>query len=654
MQFRYLIFAMKHSSSRHLHPSRPRIKGLARTAAIFTLTMLAACAGPVEVRHVSLVKSYNNARLTALQGHGLGPNTQIVLRRHGLAPLWERHPDRAIETLRGLAGKGTGDELPDMLFALAELSYRQGLRHRRATDFLAAAVYAYAFLQPGDVGGPSPYDPRFRQAADFYNLGLTAAFPAPVAIITQNRLLPFGDIELGADPAQLHWHGRLLESFLPTATLAVSGISNVYRTPGLGEALTALGRPEDGTIEATGDGTQTGRLFDVSTRLRIPTSMMLEIRNPRAQVLTGHLHGRLVVHVMDDTPGVSIPPAYDQTAARAISLHETALWTKEYRGFFDGTTYDGTQPRLVAMTPHRPGNMPVVFIHGTASSPYRWANMVNDLLEDRTIRDHFDFWFFSYATSNPIPYSAWQLRRAITQAVDSLGGTKADPALGHITLVGHSQGGLLARMLVINPGDRLWDGTARRPLSTFHLNTRTRQLIKDTMFPTPMPEIQRVVFIATPQHGSYLAGMSLAQLVGGMASLPWRVSETAREIVTGAGDSTRLDNRIPRLGSVYAMSPRSAFMRTLPTIPIMTDVHTHSIIPVCGTGNPLSNANDGVVSYESAHIPGVESELIVRHSEHSTQSNPFTIAEIQRILLLQLAQNPATAPQGSSVQAAGQ
>lgn len=628
--------------------------GPARAAAVLALTMLAACAGPVEVRQVSLVRSYNDARHTTLQGHGPGADTRIVLRRHGLDGLWDRHPDRAIAALRQQAGAGHGDELPDILFALAELSYRQGLRHHRAEDFLAAAIYAYAFLQPGQAGGPDPYDPRFRQAADFYNLGLTAAFPAPVAIVAQRRALPFGDIELAADPAQLHWHRRMLEGFRPTATLAVSGMPNVYHTPGLGEALTALGRPED-SAPATAQAQDTahdGKLFEVTSRLRIPANMMLDLDDPRSQVLGGHLHGRLVVHVMDESRDTPVPPAYDQTAARAISLQETALWTKEYRGFFDGTTYDGTQPRLVAMTPHRPGNMPVVFIHGTASSPYRWAGMVNDLLEDRNIRDHFDFWFFSYATSNPIPYSAWQLRRAITQAVDSLGGTQADPALGHITLVGHSQGGLLARMLVINPGDRLWNGTAGRPLSTFRLNPRTRQLIVDTMFPTPMPEIERVVFIATPQHGSYLAGMSLAQLVGRMTSLPWRVTETAREIVTGAGDSTHPDNRMPRLGSVYAMSPRSPFMRTLPTIPIMPDVHTHSIIPVCGAGDPLSHADDGVVSYESAHIPGVESELVVRHSEHSTQSNPFTIAEVQRILLLQLARNPATAARAMPVQAA--
>jgi hypothetical protein len=40
-----------------------------------------------------------------------------------------------------------------------------------------------------------------------------------------------------------------------------------------------------------------------------------------------------------------------------------------------------------------------------------------------------------------------------------------------------------------------------------------------------------------------------------------------------------------------------------------------------------------VVQYSSAHITGVESELVVR-SEHSTQGRPETIEEVRRILRL--------------------
>jgi hypothetical protein len=39
-----------------------------------------------------------------------------------------------------------------------------------------------------------------------------------------------------------------------------------------------------------------------------------------------------------------------------------------------------------------------------------------------------------------------------------------------------------------------------------------------------------------------------------------------------------------------------------------------------------------VVSYASAHLEGVESELVVR-SGHSAQSNPEVIQEVRRILV---------------------
>jgi hypothetical protein len=42
--------------------------------------------------------------------------------------------------------------------------------------------------------------------------------------------------------------------------------------------------------------------------------------------------------------------------------------------------------------------------------------------------------------------------------------------------------------------------------------------------------------------------------------------------------------------------------------------------------------DDGVVKYSSAHLAGVESELVVR-SGHSCQGNPATIEEVRRILL---------------------
>jgi hypothetical protein len=97
-----------------------------------------------------------------------------------------------------------------------------------------------------------------------------------------------------------------------------------------------------------------------------------------------------------------------------------------------------------------------------------------------------------------------------------------------------------------------------------------------------------------------------------------------------------LDPRGVRVGSLYGMTPGSPLITALAETPVAPGVAAHSIIAVQGDG-PSEQGTDGVVRYASAHIDGVESELIVR-SGHSSQSNPYTIAEVRRILLLHLEQ----------------
>ena len=60
-------------------------------------------------------------------------------------------------------------------------------------------------------------------------------------------------------------------------------------------------------------------------------------------------------------------------------------------------------------------------------------------------------------------------------------------------------------------------------------------------------------------------------------------------------------------------------------------------------GGPIEEGDDGVVKYRSAHIDGVESELVVR-SGHSVQANPQAIEEVRRILYEHAGIGPALAP----------
>lgn len=594
---------------------------------------LSGCAAPVTVQQLSLTDSYKERSQSTLSGYRLSNTTRIVLERQNLLPVWKKNPAQAIAVLRAStqAQFYTPDFL-DQLFALAELNYLVGRQQSDRAAFMAAALYAYAYLNPNgpDHAKPSPYDVHFRQACDLYMFGLTEAMGNPVDVTPQRWTLPFGTLDLSTTPAEKEWYGYTLTDFRPTARLSVRGIKNIYRRAGLGEPLAAVPRPPANSQIS----------FSITDKLRIPVNLLLDIPSPRQQVLSNHITGRLALATIDQqtslptTDGV-VPLQYDQTASRAISLSNAVDWSVEYKGFLNGNLFS-KRAQLIAMEPHQYGHMPVVLIHGTASSPGRWADMVNDLLEDPDIRSHFEFWFFSYATGNPIPYSALQLREALSRTIQDLGGTQADPALGRITLIGHSQGGLLAKMLAIDPHNALWNGLTSHPFSSLHLSSSTRKLLEQALFPTPMPEVKSVVFISTPQHGSYLADFSIAHLIGRMVTFPAAITEVTQQVIQGNASLLKVNMSPSRLGSVYGMSPHSAFIRALAAVPVTPAIQSHSIIPVLGEG-PLANADDGVVAYSSAHDPRVQSELIVRNSGHSTQANPITIAEVRRILLQQLA-----------------
>jgi hypothetical protein len=79
------------------------------------------------------------------------------------------------------------------------------------------------------------------------------------------------------------------------------------------------------------------------------------------------------------------------------------------------------------------------------------------------------------------------------------------------------------------------------------------------------------------------------------------------------------------------MDPGNRFIRAISEIPIAPDVTANSIIAVTQEKD-IEHGDDGVVKYQSAHIDGVESELVVQ-STHSAQANPHTVAEVRRILL---------------------
>jgi hypothetical protein len=184
-------------------------------------------------------------------------------------------------------------------------------------------------------------------------------------------------------------------------------------------------------------------------------------------------------------------------------------------------------------------------------------------------------------------------------------------------------------MQAISTGDRLWNAVSRKPLDELRLPDDTRALIRRGMFLEPLPQVSRVVFISTPHRGSFVAGYRIVlNLMRRLAVLPVQFAGLAAVVVQNP-DAAR-SPFVPT--AVDNMAPRHPFILGLQQIPVAASIPAHSIISV-DTPGPVEEGNDGVVAYSSAHIEGLESEVVVP-SPHSCQGHPQTMEEVRRILRL--------------------
>jgi pimeloyl-ACP methyl ester carboxylesterase len=364
----------------------------------------------------------------------------------------------------------------------------------------------------------------------------------------------------------------------------------------------------------------------------VPVAAFVRFADPLRSVVEGQLQARIELYTFDRATTVrvgasDVPLEVEPTAALAYQLEGAPIWDLELAGF------RFAEPPLLAdglmmLHPYYPGRIPVVLVHGTASSPVRWAEMYNELLNAPELHNRYQYWMFQYSTGQPILYSAMLLRRALHAIVTELDPDGKDPALRRMVIIGHSQGGLLTKLMAIHSGTRFWDNVSRQPFEQLQVPAETRELLREAMFFEPVPGVERVVFVATPHRGSFRAVGWVLDIVRRLITLPGRLVSDMQALLTNPQFAQLGMSRLPT--SVDNMSPGHPFIRALAGIPIDPRITAHSIIAVKQEG-ALLGQTDGVVAYESAHIDGVASEKVVR-SSHSTQGHPETIAEVRRIL----------------------
>lgn len=624
---------------------RHRVPIIFAVLALLGLTLvLSGCSTPVGVKHVDIQTAYRIHTESALSAEQVSEPSKMLLRRLGLLDRFDTEPAKVLAELHGGLSPA-GDD--DRLFALAELSFLHADRAHERSYFLASAVYAWALLFPADATTTHlmPSDPRFRLAYDLYNqavakgLRLTRGEGAgkdEVSLAPGPHPLPFGTLELSLDESGLSWGGYRLDHFIPTTTLDVRGLRNRYLSPGLGTPLAAGLSAEQASEKAAGSKR-------IGPRTKVPVTALLRFDRARASLASGRILGQIEVYAADQTSTVTVegqeqPLESDPTATLAYQLEGSPLYDLEITGFLKGgilgglKLHDRAQDGLFMMQPYRPGKIPVVLVHGTASSPARWAELVNELGGDPRIREQFQLWVFIYDSGNPIPYSAGRLRTALANTLGEVDPQGKDPALRRMVVIGHSQGGLLAKLTAIDTGTWLWDRISSKPFDTVSTSPETRDMLKQSLFFTPLPFVERVVFVATPHHGAMMAAWQwVTSLASKLVTLPLSVVGGLAQVAASTGDE-KLATWLQRPPTaIDNMNPNNPALQILAAIPVASRIPAHSIIAVKGDG-PKEEGDDGVVAYRSAHTEEAVSELVVR-SDHSCQGKPETIEEIRRILL---------------------
>jgi len=600
------------------------------------LFLASACATPIGAVHGNRQEVYRSLTSNILSAGELSASTQQELRRLGLAERFEEEPEAVLAELRD-----SGSELsPDRLFALAELSFAYADKSHQPEYFLAASVYAYAYLLPAKrADAPRPVDPRNRLAADLYNLGLTFGLKTPdgnlVVLETGQRPLPFGTLELTVNPKEFLWGGYRLNTFVPVAEFEVRGLRNRYRQAGIGVPLAASLTPagEGASVEAARKR--------IPPRLKVSVTAFVRIENVEEGIESGTVRGRVELYPTDEATtvqvgGVKVPLEEEPTATLAYLLEGSPVWETELGGFLSPQRQVLSGDGLFMLHPYQPGRIPVVLIHGTASSPARWAEMLNELDNDPVVRERVQFWLFTYNTSNPILLSANLLREALEKAVADLDPDGRDPAMRRMVLIGHSQGGLLARLMVTDSGTRFWNNVSKVPLSELKVTPEQHELLEGTFFFKPLPFVSRVIFIATPHRGSFRATGFVLDIVRWLVTLPVKLVRDFGDLVQQNPDAIVSRDALKRMPTaVDNMSPGNPFIKALSSSPIAPGVKVNSIVAVLGEG-PLTSLGDSVVRYDSAHLESAQSEKVVR-SSHSTQGEPATIEEVRRILREQVS-----------------
>jgi pimeloyl-ACP methyl ester carboxylesterase len=635
------VFARRESRARAgLEYRSTRHAGLSQFVLVCLLLILPLGCTGLSVREPVLRNAIADRKERLQAKNELSAATGVVLARFDLLKTAAGDPAKAA---RSLEEKLEAEPVHDGALALAELSYQAGLSERArspkaSTWYRDAAVLAALALEDKEGSRPD-LAIRIHNGAVSRLLRASQADAKPPARNWRTILEQQG-ISLAA--AAPHLNPAQIANLRLAADLRVKGIGHVYQRTGLGVPLVAHRVvPRDSNTPDVQDVPDEFLPRDLRTGA---TAVMM----PNGALAGGGWRQAPATLMLLDSFGQKFDPirdkkfelACDRTTPLAALMAGRRLAMLEWTGLFDSRfNQQGLDTALYMSRPYEPGKIPVIFVHGLVSSPRAWVKTINELENSPLIESRYQFWVFLYPTGLPIPSSARRLRESLERVRNVVDPMHTDQALDQTVMVGHSMGGVLAKMMAQSTGNTLWNAAITVPREKFRAPPDLDQGFSKLLVFEPVPYVSRLIFIATPHRGSPIADGAVGWLVSGLMRRPLEQVERIAEIeaLNGPNVLTR-ELRMTALNSISSLRTDSPILAALDKIPIDPSVRYHSIIPLLSR----KSDSDGVVDYVSSHLDGAESEKIVA-GDHSSQETPEVTREIRRILLEHLGEDPSMA-----------
>ncbi len=154
----------------------------------------------------------------------------------------------------------------------------------------------------------------------------------------------------------------------------------------------------------------------------------------------------------------------------------------------------------------------------------------------------------------------------------------------------------------------------------------------------PSPDVNRVVFMATPHQGSSFASGPVGRLSSKLINLPEEETRKHQLLIrcNPGVFAEEVSDRIPT--SVDLLNPHSKLLAAMGSLPAADGVCMHTIM-----GNRcwtlLQGKSDGIVPMSSAREPRAVSEKVVKATHSGVKSHPEAVKEILYILQAQLQQS---------------